>query len=321
MSLLAQLRDAATLVARNKDIGDDIIPSMESLVQLRPEARSLGLSQKKMAALQAGGYRSAFRGRGIDFEEVRIYQPGDDIRTMDWRVTARTGNPHTKVYREERERPVLFLVDQGPSMMFGTRVAFKSVVAARAAALIAWAALDNNARVGGLVFRGHRPQQLRASARRAGVLQLCKALSEGSLDDMNQASQGNALNRALRQFSQIVRPGSMIIMISDFREVDEHTSQLFVRIARHSDIAALLGHDPLEAEPPESGRYPVTDGRAFLTLDTTASGARETYRNILRDRIETISTLCRKNGAHFHPLSTHAPLLRSLRRGLHQWYH
>ena len=117
-----------------------------------------------------GGYVSPYRGRGMEFEEVRAYQPGDDIRNMDWRVTARTGRPHTKLFREERERPVLFLVDLGPSMAFGTRVAFKSVVAARAAALLAWAARDNGDRIGGIVFAGKRHRELRPAARERGML-------------------------------------------------------------------------------------------------------------------------------------------------------
>ena len=322
MSLLDQIRDAALTASGADGVDETIIPSLESLLRLRPEARALGLShQRNMAALQAGGYRSAFRGRGIDFEEVRIYQPGDDIRSMDWRVTARTGEPHTKVYREERERPVLFLVDQGPSMMFGTRVAFKSVIAARAAALIAWAALDNNDRVGGLVFRGEHHRELRATSRRLGVLRLCRALSAGSLEDMNERAQGNTLNTAMVQFSRIARPGSMIFLISDFREVDEDTPQHFGRVARRCDVVALLVYDPIEAAPPEPGRYPVTDGAAFLTLDTTPSGARKAYRHILADRIDTVSSMCRRNGAHFHALSSSDALTTSLRQGLRHRYH
>ena len=323
MSLLDNLRHAAATASDSSGgVDDTIIPSLESLLRLRSEARSLGLSlQKKMAAHQAGGYRSAYRGRGIDFEEVRIYQPGDDIRTMDWRVTARTGKPHTKVYREERERPVLFLVDQGPSMMFGTRVAFKSVVAARAAALIAWAALDNNDRVGGLVFRAEHHRELRPTSRRQGVLQLCRALSAGSLDDMNVRAQGNVLNTAMMRFSRIARPGSMVFLITDFREVDEETPVHFVRLASHCEVVTLLVYDPIEANPPEPGRYPVTDGTAFLTLDTAPSGARQAYRNILRDRIEVVSSMCRQNGAHFHPLSSHESLTMSLRHGLKHRYH
>ena len=321
MSLLDQLRNA-TASEISGGIDDSVVPSLESLLRLRPEARRLGLSQqKKMAAHQAGGYRSAYRGRGIDFEEVRIYQPGDDIRTMDWRVTARTGEPHTKVYREERERPVLFLVDQGPSMMFGTRVAFKSVVAARAAALIAWAALDNNDRVGGLVFRGEHHRELRPTSRRRGVLQLCRALSAGSLDDMNRRAEGNGLNTAMVRFSRIARPGSMVFLITDFREADEETPVHFVRLAGHCDVVALLVYDPMEATPPQPGRYPVTDGAAFLTLDTTPAGARQAYRDILSDRIDAVSSMCRQNGAHFHPLSSHESLTQSLRQCLRHRYH
>ena len=322
MSLLNQIRDGALAAAKSERVDERIIPSLESLLRLRPEARALGLSQQKnMAAMQAGGYRSAFRGRGIDFEEVRIYQPGDDIRTMDWRVTARTGEPHTKVYREERERPVLFLVDQSPSMMFGTRVAFKSVVAARAAALIAWAALDNNDRVGGLVFCGDQHRELRPTARRLGVLQLCRTLSAGSLANMNERADGNTLNAALVQFSRISRPGAMIFLISDFREIDEDTPQHFGRVARHCDVVTLLVYDPMEAAPPAPGRYPVTDGDAFLTLDTTPSGARKAYRHILSERIEAVSSMSLKNGAHFHALSCDDPLTTSLRHGLQHRYH
>ena len=323
MSLLDQLRATAASSTQTHDsIGDSIIPSLKSLLHLHAEARTLGLfNQRNMAAHQAGGYRSAYRGRGIDFEEVRIYQPGDDIRTMDWRVTARTGEPHTKVYREERERPVLFLVDQGASMMFGTRVAFKSVVAARAAALIAWAALDNNDRVGGLVFRGEFHRELRPTSRLYGVLQLCRALSAGSLDDMNEQTPGNALNTALGRFSRVARPGALVFLISDFREVDEETSQHFVRLTRHCDVVALLVHDPMEATPPEPGRYPVTDGTAFLTLDTTPSGVRKAYRDILGERIERVKSMCRKTGAHFHTLRADESLSGSLRHGLRQRYH
>ena len=320
MNLLDQLRDVASADSLNRSIDDAIIPSLESLLRLRAEARSLGLSQRNMAAHQAGGYRSAFRGRGIDFEEVRVYQPGDDIRIMDWRVTARTGEPHTKVYREERERPVLFLVDQGASMMFGTQVAFKSVIAARIAALLAWAALDNNDWVGGLVFRGEHHRELRPAGRRQGVLQLCRALSAGSLEDMDVHPDGNALNTAMVQFSRIARPGNLIFLISDFHELDKNTPQFFARLAQRSDVVALLVYDPMEATPPEPGRYPVTDGSAFLTLDTSPSGARKAYRNILRQRIDAVESMCRKNAAHFHALSSTDPLTKSLAHGLHRWY-
>ncbi|MBY0274525.1 DUF58 domain-containing protein, partial [Candidatus Binatia bacterium] len=129
-----------------------IVASVAELVALRSDAARLDASPRgRVRTLHAGAYASAFRGRGMEFDETRAYQPGDDVRAIDWRVTARTGRVHTKLFHEERERPVLLLVDQRMHMRFGTRDAFKSVVAARAAATVAWAARDQGDRVGGLI--------------------------------------------------------------------------------------------------------------------------------------------------------------------------
>ncbi len=146
--------------------GGGVILGSEELIRLRSQASLPGLApQRRVMTTQTGPYASPFKGRGIDFAEVRAYLPGDDIRNIDWRVTARTGQPHTKLFREERERPVLLLVDLGASMRFGTRVAFKSVLAARAAALLGWAAVGHGDRVGGVVFAGQEHQELRPLGR------------------------------------------------------------------------------------------------------------------------------------------------------------
>ena len=127
--------------------------TIDELLALRREAMALDLSSNyRVSSTLAGGYRSKFRGRGMDFDEVRLYQPGDDIRNIDWRVTARTGKPHTKLFREERERPVFLLLDQSKHLFFGSRVAFKSVIAARAASLLIWASITAGSRIGGVLF-------------------------------------------------------------------------------------------------------------------------------------------------------------------------
>ncbi|MBE9568426.1 MAG: DUF58 domain-containing protein, partial [Proteobacteria bacterium] len=126
--------------------------STQSLIRLRMHASQLLLNSSKIHAKQGGAYLSSFKGRGMEFDESRIYQAGDDIRNMDWRVTARTGTAHTKVFREERERPVLLWLDLNASMMFATRNKFKSVIATELASLIAWSAARNNDRIGGLIF-------------------------------------------------------------------------------------------------------------------------------------------------------------------------
>ncbi|HEY6130551.1 MAG TPA: DUF58 domain-containing protein, partial [Halioglobus sp.] len=135
---------------------------LNELIALRFPAQQIKLGRRKRALNSlAGPIKSNFRGRGIDFEEVRSYQPGDDIRTIDWRVTARTGSAHTKLFREERERPVMVVIDQRGSMFFGSTHCFKSVLAAQLASLLAWSALHGGDRVGGLVFNDEGHQEIR----------------------------------------------------------------------------------------------------------------------------------------------------------------
>ncbi|MEL0036505.1 MAG: DUF58 domain-containing protein [Gammaproteobacteria bacterium] len=127
--------------------------TVDELLSLRQQASALDLASKyQVSSTLAGGYRSKFRGRGMDFDEARLYQPGDDIRNIDWRVTARTGKAHTKLFKEERERPVFILIDQSARLFFGSKVAFKSVIAARASALLVWACVNAGCRIGGVIF-------------------------------------------------------------------------------------------------------------------------------------------------------------------------
>lgn len=133
-------------------MADGVIAELNELIDLRRYAQSIRY-QPEGRAIRAGNHLSKLRGRGMDFAEVRNYQAGDEIRHMEWRVTARTGRPHVKIYQEERERPVVILADFNPSMIFGTRVAFKSVVAARLAAMLVWTVIKQGDRVGGVFFQ------------------------------------------------------------------------------------------------------------------------------------------------------------------------
>jgi uncharacterized protein (DUF58 family) len=249
-------------------------------MSLRFPAKQLRITRKSRAlSALAGPNKSNFRGRGIDFEEVRNYQPGDDIRTIDWRVTARTGQAHTKLFREERERPVLIVIDQRTGMFFGSSHCFKSVLAAQMAALLAWSALDNGERVGGLVFNEERHREVRPRRSRKNVLAL---LSE--TDQYNHAlpldAQQSAMTFAdiLSNLRRIARPGSSVFLISDFAGADsaqarEHLFQL----AQHTEITAVACSDSLEHELPRAGRYAVTDGDRRSELSTAERTIRQRY--------------------------------------------
>ena len=234
----------------------------EELIKLRLHVKGLKLRGRQMAtSVISGAHHSRFRGRGMDYLESRCYQPGDDIRNMDWRVTARTGTPHTKIYHEERERPVVVVVDLGPTMFFGTRNCLKSVQACRAAAMLGWATITQGDRIGALIFNG-KHQELQPSGGQRGVLRLIRHLNESGdpIKGLANVSHGNGLNHALKRLHRVARPGSLIFLISDFYNIDDETDRQMMNLRRHNDLIALQITDPLELTPPPSGSYGITDG-------------------------------------------------------------
>jgi uncharacterized protein (DUF58 family) len=285
------------------------------LLRLRGEARRLDLVPRgKVLATRSGGHLSRFRGRGMEFDESRGYQPGDDVRNMDWRVTARTGTAHVKLFREERERPLWLLVDLGPRMRFGTRVAFKSVVAARAAALLAWAAADRGDRVGGLVFDEHRHHELRPAARTRGVLPLLQALAAPSVT--GAAGGFPDVSEAATRLVGVVRPGSLVFLLSDFAGVREADSAWLSQLATGNEVVLTLVRDPLEGHPPPPNRYAVRDGARGGILDTTEALSRERYRRHFADHHAMLARLARRHRVHDITLSTAEATGAALARGL-----
>ena len=271
--------------------------STADLVGLRPRAAGLSLDASLSTRVGRSGVRvSRLRGRGMEYSESRIYLPGDDIRRIDWRVTARTGRPHTKLFHEERDRPVLFVVDLGDHMRFGTRGAFKSVVAAEAASLLAWAAAQGGDRVGGIVLRGEHAAESRIRGGQRGALALIRALA-GVGSETEAPVIGGDIEDALARAHRVVRPGSLVVAISDFSGSRDSTDRHLARLREHNDLLCVWVHDRLEAVPPPPARYPIGDGRRTATLDTRSG---EVVRAVARrfEGIETrITSACERTGA------------------------
>lgn len=272
---------------------------LAQLIGLRFPAQKLQLLHRNRAlAALTGPNKSNARGRGIDFEEVRTYQAGDDIRSIDWRVTARTGDAHTKLFREERERPVLLVVDQRQSMFFGSSHCFKSVLAAHIAALLGWAALAGGDKVGGLVFnnRGHREIRPRRS-RRTVLAMLSEICRYGSALPLETPGDTMGLRETLAQVRRIARPGSSVFLISDFCDAGaEGSREHLYRLAQHCQVTAINCADPLEADLPRAGHYAVTDGQARAALDTADHSSREAYRAAYRQQQAALVALMRPLG-------------------------
>lgn len=272
---------------------------LDDLIALRFPAKQLRLSRRNRAlSALAGPNKSNFRGRGIDFEEVRSYQPGDDIRSIDWRVTARTGSAHTKLFREERERPVLVVVDQRPGMFFGSRACFKSVLAAQLASLLTWSALDGGDRVGGLVFNGNEHREIRPRRSRRTVLALLSHLAEyNQALPLEQPVGEDSFAHMLGNLRRIARPGSSLFLVSDFQGAnEEHAREHLFQLAQHTEITAVACSDPMESKLPRAGRYAVTNGNERSELHTADRALRRTYhKNFLHQR-EGLTTEMRRLG-------------------------
>jgi len=229
-------------------------PTLQELITLQGAVRRSKLRGRSPAQAQLlGSHRSARHGRGLEIEEVRPYVAGDDLRSIDWRVTARRGRLHTKLYREERERPVWLLVDLGASMFFGSRGQLKSMVAVRAAALLAWAAALGEDRVGAVIGGGKRTLVLPLRSRQAGVLPILNALIE--LQPREPTTGTGELGAALRSLTPLVRPGSNVIALSDFHSEEVLSQALWCELAAHSDCRWVWISDPLEEHALPNGRY------------------------------------------------------------------
>lgn len=247
-----------------------------TLLRSRHWARNLKLFSRQAArSMLLGETKSRFRGRGMEFEEVRTYQPGDDIRNIDWRVSARTGGTYTKLFCEERERPVHILLDQRSSMFFGSQRKFKSVTAAELASAIAWAALAGSDRIGGQIIGDGAESDIRARRNKQAVLRFIHDLNE-----FNQALPGHletsqSLSHMLEECRRITRPGTAIFIISDFHDFDAVCAKSLSLMGRHTDINLLHIFDPIEESLPKTGAVSISDGlqRSSVRLSSSLQQA------------------------------------------------
>jgi uncharacterized protein (DUF58 family) len=261
------------------------------LLALRNSAKLLSLRSVARRSVQSGTRRSAFRARGMDYEESRRYQVGDDMRNLDWRVTARTGKPYTKLFREERERPVLICVDLGPGMFFATRGVFKAVMAARCAALLSWAALAHGDRIGGLVFGGPGHIERRPARGKHGVLRVLSDIASPLHWDGEHERRDDAFDDAVRRVVHVARPGSLVVLVSDFERLDDNNLALLKRVSVHSDLLNILVCDPLEQALPAPGRYPIVDRGVRWLLDSRSGANRDAHRRRFETRVEQLESL------------------------------
>jgi uncharacterized protein (DUF58 family) len=245
--------------------------------------------------------RAIQRGRGLEFQEVRPYVEGDDPRSIDWRVTARRGRPHTRLYREERERPVWILADLGASMYFGTRRQLKSQLAVRASALLAWIGVQGGDRVGAVLAAAEAPQVLPPRAREAGVLPLLPALL-AMQPRAPAAVDAGSLAAGVAALLPLIHPGSLVLALSDFAQINPLQGSQWLALAAHNDCHLFWITDPLEEQGLPDGRFRVGFPGRSRVMDGERS--RDSWQASFRERRDRVEQLARRCAAPLTQLST-----------------
>jgi len=286
-----------------------ILPDLGELLAMRGAARGIVLRPKGPArAHYLGAHRTAQRGRGLEFEEVRPYAAGDDARSIDWRVSARRGRLHTKLFREERERPVWLLVDLQPGMFFASRAQLKSALAVRAAALFAWNAALGGDRIGAVIVNGGDTVCLPPRAREAGVLPILDALL--ALQPRGPAAaRPDAFAGALRTLQPMAHPGSLLLAFSDFADASATSEIAWGGLAAHAECRLFWIFDALERSGLPDGRFRGgLPGRVF-SLD--GAKTRERWRAAWQERESRLETLTQRLRLSVQELDTaKAPALQ-----------
>lgn len=306
-----------------KSRSNGVTLSIEELLQYQQKSSLLDLSPRVTNQSKlAGNYLAKSKGRGMEFDEVRHYNPGDDIRTIDWRVTARTGKTHTKLFREEKERPIFILVDLSDNMYFGSRLLFKSVQAAHLASLIAWNAKKRGDKVGGLVFNQHKHRELKPKSRQHGVLQVLHALTLIHQDGLSQLGQSDVnqtsrpLEEACARLRRLARPGSLVFVISDLKQTSQITIKHLSQIARHCEVVACEITDPMEHELPQTQlkqSLQVTDGHKRQTLFLGDKKSEMQYKQQAHHRFEQKHQLLLKHKIQLNEITASEPLEHQLK--------
>ena len=291
---------------------------LDELIALEQRGRRVSfLPRQPVHSLLSGRFASRMRGRGLNFEEIRDYRAGDDVRSIDWKVTARLQKPHVRVFNEERDRQALLVVDQRLSMFFGSRLAMKSVTAAQAAAIGAWRVLGVGDRVGAIVFNDSDLVEIKARRSRATVLQILSAIV--AQNEVLGVGRGLAtapvmLNTALEHATRRALHDATIIVISDFDGADDATRKMIGAMTQHNDVVALLVHDPLQSDLPASAAMTVTDGELQIQLEVGRDSVRKSIAEATEARLRGVFAWTRELGVPVLPLSAAEETAPQLRR-------
>lgn len=291
---------------------------LQQLIVMQQKAKEIAVRHKYIRSSLSGNHISRLRGRGMEFDEVRVYQAGDEVSSIDWKVTARKGTTHTKIFREERERPVFLCLDYRKAMFFATQGMLKSVLATQAAALLAWHGVAHGDRLGGLLFSDTEHREIKPARGRKGVLTFLHACVHAKVwtSDCSEVAVQSSLQDMTARLRHVSKPGSLIYILSDFRGLDDVSVCNIAQLARHNDVVLLSITDVIEQSFPTSGAYPVFDGQAHFTCYANDDLQRHMQQHF-QQRMAILHGLQMKHGVQHIALNTTDDVVEKIRG--HVW--
>lgn len=304
-------------MAQSKTTLQGVYTNVKALLALRFEARGFSFHPRQlMQNPMHGRYAARLRGRGLNFEELRQYQMGDDIRTIDWKVTNRMRKPFVRSYTEEKERAALLLVDQRTPMFFGSQRQMKSVTAAECAALIAWRMVGAGDRVGGIVFGDEALQEYKPHHLQSTLVAFLKGIekSNAALSLSSRAPSPRPLANVLQVAGRLATHDQLIVLITDLSGWDAQSYKRVTRLAQHNDLVVCHVVDPLEKQLPPQGQMPVSDGKLQIELDASKSKLRQDFTHSFETWAQSIYQSLSKHGISCVPISTAQDVAPQLRR-------
>ena len=295
--------------------GGGLFVTLEELMEQRQYVAYLRqISQMNTRSQMAGDVKSAFKGRGMELEEIRHYSFGDDVRDMDWRVTARKGQPFTKLYAEEKDREIYAMLDLSPSMVFGTKNELKSVAAAKIAALLGWMSLENKDRFGCLLFDGTENLFFKPQNNKANMMVILKKISVFSKKILNSSSLAlSQPEKEVQLLQSNIKSQAVVFVISDFADFSESFRRALATLAKKARVFVINVFDVLEEMPPQAGEYMAENNGERLVFDSKSKYFQKEYKAYFQNKRAKVNDFCRRFGIYYVEIRTDIPLHQQLK--------
>ena len=289
---------------KTKHLSEAVFVDKTTLLKLKQKAQNFFIQQSRLPVdVGLGDSVSPFKTKGLDFQEVRVYQPGDDIRFIDWRITAKQNKPYTKLYTDEKERQIFILADMRTSMKFATKGVFKSVIVAKSAALLSFLAENKNDKIGFAILGSDKTESAFSQSGAESGRALIEGLEAYGTLENETINEEQTLLQTLTTSERLIRKGSMVFVLSDFSDMNEECSAIIKRIARKSVCSLVHIYDILEKEFPK-GVFPISDGETISYIDVSSSTLQKRYKEIFNQRVEFLHSLSKSENVGYLPLKT-----------------